>query len=51
MVHGNEDAISFFENNQSTVKDPALKTLIADALPSLHAQHDIMKQLQAGLEK
>ena len=51
MVGGHEDAVNLFENNQNTVKDPDLKALITDALPTLHTHLDMMKKLQSKLGK
>ena len=51
MVDGHNDAISLFEKYQDKVKDPDLKGMITDALPTLHAHLDMMKQLQDKMGK
>ncbi len=51
MVDGHNDAISLFEKYQDKVKDPDLKSMITDALPTLHSHLDMMKQLQDKMGK
>ena len=51
MVSAHEDAISLFEKGQNNVKDAELKTMITNALPTLHAHLDMMKQLQDKMGK
>jgi len=51
MVSAHGDAISMFENGRDKVKDNDLKTIISDALPTLHSHLDMMKQLQDNMGK
>jgi len=51
LTSGHQDAINMFETEKDNAKDPDLKTLVADALPTLHAHLDMMKQLQDKMKK
>ena len=51
MVDGHKDAISLFEKYEDKVKDPDLKAMITNTLPTLHSHLDMMKQLQDKLGK
>ncbi len=51
MVDGHNDAISLFEKYQDKVKDPDLKAMITETLPTLHSHLDMMKQLKDKLGK
>jgi putative membrane protein len=51
MVSAHEDAIRLFEKGQNNVKNDELKTMIANALPTLRSHLDMMKQMQDKLGK
>ena len=51
MYDGHEKTIGVFEGAQSHVKDDELKGMITATLPTLHAHLEMVKELQAKLEK
>jgi putative membrane protein len=51
MVDKHIDAISMFEKGQMDVKDGMLKSMIGDALPTLHKHLDMMKMMQDKMKK
>lgn len=51
LVSAHEACIDMFEKGQNNVKDPELKTMIGDALPTLHSHLDMMKQMQDKMGK
>jgi putative membrane protein len=51
LVSGHRDAIALFESNQNNVKDAELKTMITNALPTLHKHMDMVKNLQDKMGK
>ena len=51
MVSAHEDCISMFEKGQKDVKDDELRTMITNALPTLHSHLDMMKGLQDKMGK
>ena len=51
MVSAHEDCIAMFEKAQNTVKDDELRTMITNALVTLHSHLDMMKEMQSGMMK
>jgi len=51
MVSAHQDAIDMFEKAENNVKDPDLKNIIADALPTLNSHLEMMKKLQDRIGK
>jgi len=51
MVSAHQDAIDMFENAKTAIKDDDLRTIITDALLTLHSHMDMMKQLQDKMGK
>jgi len=51
LTSGHTDAVDMFEKAKDKVKDPELQAMITNALPTLHAHLDMMKQLQDKLKK
>jgi len=51
MIDGHQQMIVKFENGQSTVSDPDLKTLISNALPTLHNHLEMCQSLMTVLKK
>ncbi len=51
MVSAHEDAISMFEKGRDNVKDADLRNIINDALPTLHAHLEMMKNLRDRMTK
>lgn len=51
MVDDHEKAINRFENASGTVKDPELKTMIDNTLPTLRSHLEMAKTLEAKFDK
>lgn len=49
MVSAHEDCIAMFDKAQATVKDDELRTMITNALTTLHSHLDMMKKMQDGM--
>jgi len=49
MIDDHKDAISTFEKYEDKVKDPDLKMLITNTLPTLHAHLDMVQKLKDKL--
>ena len=51
VTDAHKDAVSLFEQNENDTKDPELKSLITDALPTLRNHLDMMKGMQDKMGK
>lgn len=51
LVDEHQDVIDKFEKKEKNAKDEELKSMVSATLPTLHSHLDMMKQLQAKMQK